>query len=639
MRRKIALLANGWSHECLMEVGYGIQSIANSKDIDIFAFINHVAVANPDPWRIGEFNIFTIPELKDFDGAVVLGNSFNTTLESDFAIEEINKAGIPAVCVEAKMPGMDYFGSDDYFGMSEITEHLIKVHNVKDILYIGGIEGHEGDNIRKKAVIETAEKYGISIPKDNFLVGEFASAKAVKELTLWRKNHTLPEAIICANDLMAIGVCNYLKEDKIDVPGEVKVTGFDCLRAAGDNEPSITSVNREWLSMGKKIMENLLLRMGGKEAESEVIIGSKMVVGESCGCTLSNEELYNWNKIREKNKERDFNGLRIDQHFRHMFNSMKKLVDKEGMNKALSEFFVTESWVEGNDVMLALVPDFFEFSEITEENKITYGFPEVMDAVSFISNGVPQDMRRAKTSKLIYELSHRNSKAGTYIFAPIRNDLEMYGFVAMSKGFSIVQNDIIYIWTKHMSQYLDLVKSNIAINHLTKRLEALSVTDGLTGVLNRAGCETIIYPKILEEQEKGGHPIVMLADVDRLKKINDKFGHGAGDIAISSSISFLKDILPDESLIGRFGGDEFLISVFGESRIDVDKMAENLMSKVCQNSSKMKLPYGISLSIGAIQLEPDDRFNIKEKLPLMDDKVYKIKEIHHKMEDEEENCS
>lgn len=633
MRKKIALFANGWGNECLMEVGTGIHEVAKKNDIDVFAFVNHVAIADDEQCRLGEFNIFTVPDLNDFDGVVSLTTSFNIEMERKYVEEAVKKAGIPAVSVESKLDGMDFFGSDDYHGMSEVVEHLIKDHDVKDILYIGGIEGHEGDAIRRKAVVETALKLGITIPDDNFLTGDFAAAKAIDEFIEWRKDHTLPEAIICANDMMAIGITDYLKEERINVPEEVKVTGFDCLSAAGEFDPSITSVNREWVLMGKKIMENLIKRINGETPPKEVILDTKMIVGESCGCVLSREDVYTWKNLRENVKDHELNGFGVDRHFRRMFVSMRKISDKEGMNKALSDFFLKEGWLEGTDMMLALVPDFFEFTDVSDENKITWGYPDAMDEVCFISDKKPYGIRRDKTSHLIYELSNRNPNAGVYIFIPIRTDTEMYGFGVITKGFGIIRNDIPYIWSRHVSQYLELIKSNVAISHLNKKLEALSVTDGLTGAYNRAGCETIIYTRIQECQKKGGRAVVMLADVDRLKKINDKFGHGAGDIAITSSINLLKKHLPKDAMIGRFGGDEFLVAVLMEDKIDADDFANELMGKIVNEASEQNLEFNVSLSIGAIQMSSGEAFSIKDQLPLMDKKVYEIKEIHHREDD------
>lgn len=633
MRKRVILYANGWGTECLLEIGHGLQKVAYVNDIDIFAFINYAAYKDTETNKLGDFNVFTLPDINDFDGAVILANSFNTEIETSYVTEQIIKSGIPAISVESRIEGADFFGTDDYKGMCEVAEHLICDHGIKDILYIGGIKGHEGDAIRCKAVVDTAKKHGIEIPSDNIIHGYFAAFNAIEALTEWRKEHTLPEAIICANDIMAIGVCDYLKEEGLSIPQDIKVTGFDCLKSAGEYEPSITSVNRDWLSMGIKIMDKLILKMNGQEVEREEQIESKMIVGGSCGCEMDESNLMTWKTLREKQKDRDVNGFRVDQHFRHMFLSMRKVVTIDDMCNSFSDYMLEENWYEGSNIMLGLCPGFFIYTDDESEKTITMGYPDVMDAACLICGGKKLSHRRSNTSNLIFEASNRNQTPGVYLFAPLRCDTEMFGFIMVSDGFSIVQNDLFYIWTKHMGQYLEQVKSNAAIDQLTKRLEMLSVTDKLTNVYNRTGCEAVIYTKLIDCQAKGGRSVVMLGDIDRLKKINDTFGHSAGDEAIKTTISLLKANLPSEYMIGRFGGDEFLIAAPLYEEIDVDALAENIMNKIAKDPMTKEFTFELGFSIGGIQLPEGKNFSIQECLPQLDKKMYRIKEEHHAKSD------
>ena len=87
------------------------------------------------------------------------------------------------------MDGVDYLGSDDYSGMHELARHMMVDHKVKDILYMGGIKGHSGEEIRKKAVLDVAKECGVTIPEENILIGDFSGARAVEELQKWCLSH------------------------------------------------------------------------------------------------------------------------------------------------------------------------------------------------------------------------------------------------------------------------------------------------------------------------------------------------------------------------------------------------------------------------------------------------------------------
>jgi len=90
--------------------------------------------------------------------------------------------------------------------------------------------------------------------------------------------------------------------------------------------------------------------------------------------------------------------------------------------------------------------------------------------------------------------------------------------------------------------------------------------DGLTGLYNRRGF-AIEYQKLLAKTSQTDRITVVLADIDGLKKINDKYGHAAGDVAISTVAAALRQACPQGSLCVRFGGDEMLAVYPGEAEM------------------------------------------------------------------------
>ena len=138
MKKRIAVFVNGWGSDYLQEILHGISGRAKSANADIFAFVNYSAFAetNSDN-NYGEMNIFKLPEMEDFDGAIVMANSFNMQEEIDYVSTKLTEAGIPAISIEYDLEGFASIGSDNYSGMYDLAEHMIQVHNVKNIVYIG----------------------------------------------------------------------------------------------------------------------------------------------------------------------------------------------------------------------------------------------------------------------------------------------------------------------------------------------------------------------------------------------------------------------------------------------------------------------------------------------------------------------
>ena len=82
-RKRVAIFANGWGNDCLMEIGHGVRQEAALADMDVFAFVDYSVNTEIDEVKKKEFNIFTLPDLRDFDAAIVLGNSLNSHVETE----------------------------------------------------------------------------------------------------------------------------------------------------------------------------------------------------------------------------------------------------------------------------------------------------------------------------------------------------------------------------------------------------------------------------------------------------------------------------------------------------------------------------------------------------------------------------
>lgn len=630
MRKKIALFTNGWSSEFLQEIGQGIVSAASIADLDIFTFVNYT-MFNDDPEnRTAEANIFKLPDVSTFDGAIIMANTFNIQEEIEYVHNAVLAAGIPAISLEYHLDGIDYFGTDDASGMRALTKHLIKHHKIKNAVFIGGMKEHTGSNIRLNAVKATLAEYNLELQDNNIIYGQFSAAPAVAAFEKWYANNgKLPDAIICANDIMAIGICNWLKDHQYRIPDDVIVTGFDCLNIGQEYDPPLTTVNREWYTMGIKCIEKLLAKMSGKQIMANEELATNMVCGASCGCKNDN---FSVSRLLRKSDYRfQLDGFTCDQHFRHMYIAMRKSGTAAELTQSLSDFFIKEGWLEGNNIMVAFNPRYFSSEDWSVLN--TDGYPENMEVICNVSYRCCLETGITKTSDLIFAAASRSDSCGCYFFVPIRVDEYSLGFAMLSSDFTIFQKDVLYLWCRHMSQYTEQVKSNALINQLNKRLSALSVTDALTGIYNRTGCETMMYTGVEQNQANQGQSVIMIADLDRLKYINDTYGHNQGDTAIKLAVSALLKALPSGYMIGRYGGDEFLITGYPDAPVDLDALIDSIGAEAELESERNSTPYTLSISIGAIQLDKGVTADIMECIRIADAKMYKMKQEHHKKQE------
>jgi diguanylate cyclase (GGDEF)-like protein/PAS domain S-box-containing protein len=135
---------------------------------------------------------------------------------------------------------------------------------------------------------------------------------------------------------------------------------------------------------------------------------------------------------------------------------------------------------------------------------------------------------------------------------------------------------------------------------LIKKLNHLSTTDSLTGLLNRRALNDILDHEIDRANRYSSDLSLIICDIDRFKQINDTYGHRAGDLALRAISGSFKSALRKADILGRYGGDEFMI-ILPETSI---KGAKSLAEKVrmAVENTELELPDGkvarLSTSIG-----------------------------------------
>jgi diguanylate cyclase (GGDEF)-like protein len=161
---------------------------------------------------------------------------------------------------------------------------------------------------------------------------------------------------------------------------------------------------------------------------------------------------------------------------------------------------------------------------------------------------------------------------------------------------------------------------------LLTRIQTLSITDELTGLYNRRGFFQLVYSRLdFMRRNPEMIPIVMFMDMDGLKMINDTYGHKEGDRAIAIFAGMLKDTLRKEDIIGRMGGDEFIVFSSVKSRETGQHVANRLRAKMEEYNTKKLHPYEVNASIGSVVLEESTKEYFEEAILSADAVLYEEK--------------
>ena len=133
-----------------------------------------------------------------------------------------------------------------------------------------------------------------------------------------------------------------------------------------------------------------------------------------------------------------------------------------------------------------------------------------------------------------------------------------------------------------------------------------------------------------EEIKKNNKSIVIgFADTDNLKKINDGLGHDVGDIAIMATSDAIRKVIPDNSVMGRIGGDEFALIFATDTKKEADVLKEKLDEAIEQFNSNLSKKFTLSISLGVDIYAISECVDIKTLLDSADKKMYHIKKKNH----------
>ena len=155
-------------------------------------------------------------------------------------------------------------------------------------------------------------------------------------------------------------------------------------------------------------------------------------------------------------------------------------------------------------------------------------------------------------------------------------------------------------------------------------LQQLSFNDELTGLLNRRDFLSMAKQQLKIALREDWELVLLFADLDRLKNINDNFGHPEGDRALKSIATVLNKTFRTSDIIARLGGDEFVVLALNAPATGVQTMTARLQSNLDHHNSQNRY-YQLSLSIGIAQFDPKKVSSLEEMIMEADKALYENK--------------
>ena len=145
----------------------------------------------------------------------------------------------------------------------------------------------------------------------------------------------------------------------------------------------------------------------------------------------------------------------------------------------------------------------------------------------------------------------------------------------------------------------DIAVNKKELEDLNARLEQVSQTDSLTQLYNRGHWESTLKQEFLRTKRNGGSSALLMFDIDRFKVVNDEYGHTCRDEALRHLSKLLKTTLRETDIAGRYGGEEFVVTLLDTDEKGAEIFAERLRVLIEQSPVMYKqLEVKVTVSIG-----------------------------------------
>jgi LacI family transcriptional regulator len=179
---------------------------------------------------------------------------------------------------------LDVITVDNAAGIRALVTHLTRAHGIRRLCFVGG-PPDAPDAQERLAAFDGMVRDIPGCAADPVIQGDFSEASGSAAARVLLARPSLPEAVTCANDQMAIGVLREFQQAGIQVPGAVAVTGFDDIYPSRMVTPALTTVSQPLRELGTLATERLLDRIGGTAAPRlSRVLPTQLVVRASCGC-------------------------------------------------------------------------------------------------------------------------------------------------------------------------------------------------------------------------------------------------------------------------------------------------------------------------------------------------------------------
>ena len=614
---RIAVLAGNIGNYIQKRLLEGIVRYAKEKKISIDVFTCNGDMYKQSEYGIGELQIYSLPVFTQYDGIIFAKDMIHNVKIADELTQRIKDSGIPTVSIESNNDEMSVFYVDNREAMRVMVSHLIEVHGVKDIFYLSGPKQNQESIERLKGVMDAVREHGLILDDNHIYYGNFMSDSGEKLIGYLMKSGTsLPDAIICANDEMALGAYIELYRRGIQVGSDICLTGYGNFSGDTDLIPALTTVEKPQMQIGYEACKSLV--------EKEPIHVRKFRVKHyyrgSCGCAEHREE--DIPELRMKSVQQELETAIITENNKYMISDLSNCDNLQDFYECLKSYIVQMGF---SFMYLCLCEEKISTDNLEYDYQFRTVYSKRIHIPIAYEKGIFAEYPYFNCKEILPEICRKKIGIEVCTVMPLHFRRNCLGYMVVCGNSLQLNVSQFSNWIMNISNTLENIYKQNELKRLVRKLSSIWMMDSLTQTYNRAGFFHFA-DGIIEECKKESVPIgIFFADINKLKQVNDNYGHEEGDFYIKSVASHMNRLKKEEQLLMRYGGDEFVVLGKLIKGNEFSRLIEELNPKLEECGKQNEKNYEMSVSIGFQSVIVMEDFKLDQLMKQADWEMYKMK--------------
>ncbi len=615
-KKRIALLLDYLVSEYTDMLLNGIRHACHKYDFDLYIFPigSQHDLRVPFSYQYAAVKSFVTE--KNLDGIIIhSGPQMHSLSKTELASFVKSFQPLPIINISFDLPGVPSIYVECKDAYKKILNELVFSQGCKRFCIIGVRSNSVEVKNRTKIIKDILEETGISNQDITLIKAEFEYDKTIAEIEEYFKyNENFNfDAVICLSDEIAFAILDFAKKRELRIPEDFVVVGFDNLDRGRYTSPSLTTISQNIFDQGTEsvrmlyeliegemvpdsyslqaepIFRNSTNRKGYSAALKKACTVSTGIDLNSCACLPATE----WYSKRSQIQK-------ILTFFTELQGSITVEKLQARINDDIKNVGLKSFGIVLYDAQIEM-PTPFDYFNLPRKASVFSAFdlPHGFD-----SRKSKKNLKFNPNDGILPDGVISGSPDGICIIALFQGTLQ-YGYMIFDYGsLDFPFCDMLAKFTativSSVYEYTVVHKEQTKIHQKYARLGIIANTDELTGLVNRRGLYDKGETTLKFAKAMNNRGIIVYCDMDGLKKINDTYGHEAGDRAIIAESIILRGNFRADDIVARIGGDEFAIICPGLTEEAYQRISSKINDDCRKWTEDNHSPFELSISMGYV---------------------------------------